>query len=45
LIAKTAMRLVRLSQDDKRQLSPETMQRHDRDVSGEEYEKGAKSQE
>ena len=34
-----------LAQNNQRQLSPETMQSHDCDVSDEEYEEGAKSQE
>src|ERR1700693_5512885 len=39
------LRVVRLSQNDQRQLAPEAMQSHDRDVSDEEYDEGAKSQE
>src|SRR5579862_4655530 len=39
------LRIVRLSQNNQRQLAPETMQSHDRDVSNEEYDEGAKSQE
>src|SRR5579864_2025843 len=34
-----------LSQNNQRQLAPETMKSHDRDVSDEEYDEGAKSQE
>src|ERR1022692_2583044 len=37
--------IARLAQDNQRQLSPETMQSHDRDVSNEEYDEYAKSQE
>ena len=43
--AKRQLRIVRLSQNNQRQLSPETMQSHDRDVSDEEYDERAKSQE
>ena len=39
------MRIVRLSQNNHCQLSPETMQSHDRDVSDEEHDERAKSQE
>src|SRR5579863_3971687 len=37
--------VVRLSQNNQRQLSSKTMQRHDCDVSDEEYDEGAKGQE
>ena len=37
--------IVGLPENDHRQLRPETMQGHDRDVSDEEYDEGAKSQE
>src|ERR1035437_7496527 len=43
--SKRQLRIVRLSQNNKRQLSPETMQSHDGDVSNEEYDECAKSQE
>src|SRR5579864_6032617 len=39
------LRIVRLSQNNHRQLAPETMQSHDRNVSDEEHDEGAKSQE
>ena len=37
--------IARLAQNNQRQLSPETMQSHDGDVSNEEYDECAKSQE
>ena len=43
--SKRQLRIVRLSQNNQRQLSPKTMQSHDRDVSDEEYDECAKSQE
>ena len=43
--SKRQLRIVRLPENNQRQLAPETMQRHDRDVPDEEYDEGAKSQE
>ena len=43
--SKRQLRIVGLPQNNHRQLCPETMQGHDRDVSDEEYDEGAKSQE
>jgi len=37
--------IVRLPQNNQRQLSPKAVQSHDRDVSNEEYDERAKSQE
>ena len=45
LESQRQVRIVRLAQNNQRQLSPETMQSHDRDVSNEEYDERAKSQE
>src|SRR5579872_625693 len=42
---KRQLRIVRLTQNNQRQLAAETMQSHDRDVPDEEYDEGAKSQE
>src|SRR5579872_705771 len=39
------LRIMRLSQNNQRQLAPKTMQSHDRDVSDEKYRERAKSQE
>src|ERR1035438_9776177 len=43
--SKRQLRIVRLSQHNQRQLAPETMKSHNRDVPDEEYDEGAKSQE
>ena len=42
--SKRQMRAVGFPKNNQRQLSPETMQSHDRDVSDEEYDERAKSQ-
>ena len=43
--SKRELRIVRLSQNNQRQLSPETVQGHDCDVSDEEYDERAQGEE